>query len=77
MRRLSDNELASELKSAKDAGSIPLKDALAKVVTVKLDEVESFTPARESLMPRGLLADFTAQQAADLLAFLESLGRPK
>ena len=61
----------------KDAGGIALKDALAKVVTVKLDEVESFTPARESLMPRGLLADFTPQQAADLLAFLESLGRPK
>ncbi len=61
----------------KDAKEIVLKDALAKIVTVPSADVDSFTPARESLMPRGLLAEFTAQQAADLLAFLDSLGRPK
>ncbi len=61
----------------KDAKEIVLKDALAKVVTVPSADVDGFAPARESLMPRGLLADFTAQQAADLLAFLESLRRPK
>ena len=46
-------------------------------MTVPSADVDGFAPARESLMPRGLLADFTAQQAADLLAFLESLRRPK
>ena len=61
----------------KDAKEIVLRDALAKIVTVPVGDVDSFTPSRESLMPRGLLAEFTAQQAADLLAFLESLGRPK
>ena len=61
----------------KDAKEITLKDALAKLITVKVEDVESFTPSRESLMPRGLLADFTAQQAADILAFLQSNGAPK
>ena len=37
---------------------------------VTTGEVESLRPGRESLMPAGLLADFTAQDAADLLALL-------
>ena len=61
----------------KDAAGITLKDAKAVLVTVKSEDVDSFAPARESLMPRGLLADFTAQRAADLLAFLETNARPK
>ena len=61
----------------KDRAGITLKDAKAVLVTVKSEDVESFAPARESLMPRGLLAEFTAQQAADLLAFLEANGRSK
>ena len=40
---------------------------------VPLGEVDQITPQKTSLMPDGLLADLTAQQAADLLAFLESL----
>ncbi len=35
--------------------------------------MESFEPQKKSLMPDGLLKDLTAEQAADLLAFLESL----
>ena len=34
------------------------------------DNVESVQPSRVSLMPDGLLADFTPQQAADLLEYL-------
>ena len=61
----------------KDAEGITLKDAQAKLVTVESGDVESFVPLRESLMPRGLLADTTPQQAADLLEFLRSNGAIK
>ena len=38
-----------------------------------VDEVEELIPQPKSLMPELLLRDLTAQQAADLLAFLASL----
>jgi hypothetical protein len=38
-----------------------------------LKDVESFQPQKKSLMPDDLLRDLTADQAADLLAYLESL----
>ena len=40
---------------------------------VNKDEIESRRVQAESLMPTGLAADLTAQEVADLLAFLESL----
>jgi len=72
-----DGTVATGVLVKKDAKEIVIKDAKAMLVAVKAEDIDSFAPARESLMPRGLLAEFTAQQAADLLAFLESLGRPK
>jgi hypothetical protein len=36
-------------------------------------DVERLNVSRVSLMPDGLLAGFTPQQAADLLAYLSSL----
>lgn len=38
-----------------------------------LSEVERIVPQQKSLMPEGLLQHLTAQEAADLVAFLESL----
>lgn len=40
---------------------------------INKDEIESRRVQAESLMPNGLVADLTAQEVADLLAFLESL----
>ena len=40
---------------------------------VNKNEIESRRVQAESLMPTGLAADLTAQEVADLLAFLESL----
>jgi putative heme-binding domain-containing protein len=56
----------------KKDGVVVLKDAQNKLVTVPADDVESLTPSRQSLMPEGLLRDFTPQEAADLLAYLAS-----
>jgi len=55
------------------AESAALKDAQGNVVRFRLKDVESFQPQKKSLMPDDLLRDLTADQAADLLAYLESL----
>jgi uncharacterized repeat protein (TIGR03806 family) len=57
----------------RNAESAALKDAQGNVVRFRLKDVESFDPQKKSLMPDGLLRDLTAEQAADLLAYLESL----
>jgi putative heme-binding domain-containing protein len=54
----------------RDAKETVLRDATNKEHTFAARDIDQFTPARESLMPSGLLADLTPQQAADLLEFL-------
>jgi putative heme-binding domain-containing protein len=54
----------------KDAAEVVLRDAQNQEVRVPAADVEQLAPGRQSLMPDGLLRDLTAQQAADLLAFL-------
>jgi putative heme-binding domain-containing protein len=54
----------------RDAQGVVLKDAQNKVATVAADDVESLDASRTSIMPEGLLRDFTPQEAADLLAYL-------
>ncbi|MFO0905935.1 MAG: PQQ-dependent sugar dehydrogenase [Pirellulales bacterium] len=56
----------------RDARSLVLRDAQNKELAFAADDVERVTPSRVSLMPDGLLAPFTAQQAADLLEYLKS-----
>jgi putative heme-binding domain-containing protein len=50
-----------------------LKDAQGKVITVAAEDVERLVPSQKSLMPELLLRDMTAQDVADMLAFLASL----
>lgn len=52
---------------------VVLKDAQGKLITVKADDVEKLVPSQKSLMPEQLVKDMTAQELADLLAFLASL----
>jgi putative heme-binding domain-containing protein len=54
----------------RDAKETVLRDATNKEHTFAANDIDQFTPARESLMPTGLMADLTPQQAADLLEFL-------
>ncbi len=54
----------------RDAKEVVLKDGQNKEARVAAGDVESLQPARDSLMPTGVLADLTAQQAADLLEYL-------
>jgi putative heme-binding domain-containing protein len=49
-----------------------LKDAQRKEIRIPRDEIGFAAPQQKSLMPELLLQDMTAQQVADLLAFLVS-----
>ena len=55
------------------AEGVVLKDAEGKLIEVAAGDVEKMSPQSRSLMPDQLLRDMTAQQAADLLEYLESL----
>lgn len=50
-----------------------LRDAQAKEVSIPANEIEFAAPQQKSLMPELLLQEMTAQQVADLLAFLSEL----
>jgi len=56
-----------------DAAEIVLKDSENKERRIARADVEGAFPQQKSLMPDLLLKDLTAQQVADLLAYLESL----
>src|SRR5581483_8581562 len=57
----------------KDANKVVLKDANNKRIEVPASEIEQLTSQQKSLMPELLLRDLTAEQVADLTAFLSSL----
>ena len=50
-----------------------IRDGQGKEVILPARDVEEVRPSRVSLMPDGQLADLTAQEAADLIAYLASL----
>jgi putative heme-binding domain-containing protein len=55
------------------AEEIVLKDSEGKLVRIPAAEIELVAPQRKSLMPELLLREMTAQQVADLLAYLSTL----
>ena len=53
---------------------IVLRTAEKKTLTIARDDIDELQTSPRSLMPEFLLSDLTAQQAADLMAYLRSLG---
>ena len=68
-----DGRVVSGLAVEKTATGVVLKDAQGKTVRLSNSEIERMVPQSRSLMPELLLRDLTAQQVADLLAFLAGL----
>jgi uncharacterized repeat protein (TIGR03806 family) len=68
-----DGRVVSGLLVEKTASGAVLKDAQGKTVQFSNSEIERMVPQSRSLMPELLLRDMTAQQVADLLAFLSGL----
>lgn len=59
-----------------ETDSITLVETSGKSITVPQDDIELIKPMEISVMPDRLLSEFTAQQAADLLAFLVAQKQP-
>ena len=57
----------------KDDDEVTLRDAEDKVRRIPAKSIEQLVPQQRSLMPDLLVRDMTAQQVADLLAYLGSL----
>jgi putative heme-binding domain-containing protein len=63
----------SGLLVSRDAARVVLKDGTNKLIEVAAGDVELLAPQQKSVMPDLLLRDLTAEQVADLTAFLSSL----
>ncbi len=69
----SDGKVVSGLLVRKTNDEIVIRDTQNRELRFDTAEIEGVFPQRTSLMPDRLLRDLTAQQAADLLSWLESL----
>ncbi|HZE95434.1 MAG TPA: PQQ-dependent sugar dehydrogenase [Planctomycetota bacterium] len=65
-------DVLSVIVVSRTAEELVLRDA-EKEIRLPAASVERMAPQQKSLMPEGLLQHLTAQEAADLIAFLESL----
>lgn len=68
-----DGRQVSGLLVKKDDSEVVLKDAQNMEIRIPNEHLLRLVPQRQSLMPDLLLRDMTAQQVADLLAYLSSL----
>ncbi len=73
LAEMDDGRLLTGLLISKDENEVVLKDAQDKLLRIPPKQIEQLVPQRQSLMPDLLLRDMTAQQVADLLAYLSSL----
>ncbi|WP_435022564.1 PQQ-dependent sugar dehydrogenase (plasmid) [Tundrisphaera sp. TA3] len=69
-----DGRSLAGLMVERDARRLVLRDAQGREIALAAGDVEEVRPSRSSLMPDGQLAGLTAEEAADLLAYLASLG---
>ncbi|MEX2142784.1 MAG: PVC-type heme-binding CxxCH protein [Pirellulales bacterium] len=74
-----DGRVFMGVLQSKDDQAVILKDALSKSIRIPQDNIASITEQRISLMPELVLKDVTAQDAADLLAYMMTLqaGQPE
>lgn len=68
-----DGTIVSGLQVRRDSEKIVLKSADGQTHTLPLHDIEELTQQNVSLMPTGLASQMTAQELADLLAYLSEL----
>jgi uncharacterized repeat protein (TIGR03806 family) len=68
-----EGRVVTGLLVSKDESEVVLRDATNMLIHIPAAEVERLVTHQKSLMPELLLRDMTAQQVADLLAYLASL----
>ena len=69
-----DGRVVTGLKVEDKADGVVLKTAERKTIRIARDDIDEIQKSKKSLMPDRILSDLTAQEAADLLAFIRSLG---
>ncbi|MFM8252383.1 MAG: PQQ-dependent sugar dehydrogenase [Planctomycetota bacterium] len=69
-----DGRLLSGLLVKDNSTEVVLRTAEKRLVRIPREDVSELKRSAKSLMPDGLLSDLTAQEAADLLAYIKSLG---
>jgi putative heme-binding domain-containing protein len=67
-----DGQTVTGVLASRSQSQVVLRDGQGKTVTLDAKNVQRLQPSRMSLMPDGQMAGLTAQQAADLLAYLAS-----
>jgi len=70
---LTSGRVLTGLIVRQDDKSLVLRESNGKDTVISVADIETQSASPQSLMPEGLLRDLTAQEAADLLAYLESL----
>lgn len=68
-----DGRVVSGILVSRSDAEVVLRDVEGKDVKLAAADVETFTPQQKSLMPELLVRDLTAEQFADLLAYLAGL----
>jgi putative heme-binding domain-containing protein len=68
-----DGNLVTGLLTQKDDKEVILRDAQDQVHHIPTENIEQLVPQQQSLMPDLLVREMTAQQVADLMAYLGSL----
>lgn len=68
-----EGKVYTGLLVSRNEDEVVIRDSQNKQLRFKTEHVDGIFPQRKSLMPDRLLRDLTAQQAADLLAWLASL----
>ena len=68
-----DGRVLNGLMESQSAGQVVLRLADRQLVTIAADDIDELQKSTKSLMPDGVFADLTAQEAADLLAFIRSI----
>jgi putative heme-binding domain-containing protein len=68
-----DGQVYSGILASRTDKEVVLRDAKDQTIKLPAAKVSTVVPQQKSLMPELLLRDMTAEQVADLLAYLESL----
>jgi putative heme-binding domain-containing protein len=68
-----DGRSVTRLLAERTDHTVAVVDASGKRTDLAAESIEELEALRTSLMPEQLLRDLTARQAADLLAYLQSL----
>jgi putative heme-binding domain-containing protein len=71
--QLADGRVITGLLDVETTNELTLITAQGEKVRIPIADIESRELAKTSIMPTGLAAELTAQQAADLLEYLSSL----